>query len=109
MGGVSIEGCVAPDFAHAAVAIATGNPIGLIVVGGLKAYGEASGRNTLEDRAKATADAIAAQLRISSRIAAGSAEAARGKTTHRFAAQHDEKKDDDAQSVILSGGCRSEG
>jgi predicted transcriptional regulator len=32
----------------AAVAIATGNPLGLIVVGGMKVYGEASGRNTLE-------------------------------------------------------------
>jgi hypothetical protein len=48
----------------AAVAIATGNPVGLIVVGGLKVYGEASGRNKLEGRAKATADEIAAQLRI---------------------------------------------
>lgn len=48
----------------AAVAIATANPIGLIVVGGLKVYGEASGRNTLEGRAKATADAIAEQLKL---------------------------------------------
>jgi hypothetical protein len=48
----------------AAVAIASGNPIGLIVVGGLKVYGEASGRNGPEGRAKATADAISEQLRI---------------------------------------------
>jgi Domain of unknown function (DUF4410) len=48
----------------AAVAIATGNPIGLIVVGGMKVYGEASGKNKLEGRAKATADAIAAELKI---------------------------------------------
>jgi hypothetical protein len=48
----------------AAVAIASGNPIGLIVVGGLKVYGEASGRNMLEGRAKSTADAIAAELKI---------------------------------------------
>src|SRR5262249_24280323 len=48
----------------AAVAIATGNPIGLIVVGGAKLYGEASGRNALEGRAKATSDEMAAQLRI---------------------------------------------
>jgi hypothetical protein len=48
----------------AAVAIASGNPIGLIVVGGAKIYGEASGRNTLEGRARATADAIADQLKI---------------------------------------------
>jgi hypothetical protein len=46
------------------VAIATANPIGLIVVGGAKIYGETSGRNGLEGRAKATADAIAEQLRI---------------------------------------------
>ncbi len=48
----------------AAVTIATGNPIGLIVVGGTKLLGEASGRNALEGRARATADAIADQLRI---------------------------------------------
>lgn len=48
----------------AAVTIATGNPIGLIVVGGTKVLGEVSGRNALEGRAKATADAIAEQLKI---------------------------------------------
>jgi multiple antibiotic resistance protein len=48
----------------AAVTIATGNPVGLIVVGGAKLYGAASGRSGLEGRAKATADEIAAQLRI---------------------------------------------
>jgi hypothetical protein len=48
----------------AAVAIATGNPVGLIVVGGAKIYGAASGRSGLEGRAKATADEIANQLRI---------------------------------------------
>jgi hypothetical protein len=58
--GNKTPGMVVP----AAVAIATGNPIGLIVVGGLKVYGEASGRNTLQGRAKATADAISEQLRI---------------------------------------------
>jgi len=58
--GNKTPGMVAP----AAIAIATGNPVGLIVVGGLKVYGEASGRNKLEGRAKATADAIAAQLKI---------------------------------------------
>lgn len=47
----------------AAVAIASGNPIGLIVVGGAKIYGERSGRSALEGRAKATADEIAEQLR----------------------------------------------
>jgi Domain of unknown function (DUF4410) len=58
--GSKTPGVVAP----AAVALATGNPIGLIVVGGMKVYGEASGRSTLEGRAKATADAIAEQLKI---------------------------------------------
>jgi Domain of unknown function (DUF4410) len=58
--GSKTPGMVVP----AAVAIATGNPIGLIVVGGLKIYGEASGRNKLEGRAKTTADAIAEQLKI---------------------------------------------
>jgi len=48
----------------AAVAIASGNPVGLIVVGGVKIYGAASGRSGLEGRAKATADEIANQLRI---------------------------------------------
>jgi len=58
--GNKMPGAVAP----AAVLIATGNPIGLIVVGGTKLYGEVSGKNTLEGRAKATADAIAEQLKI---------------------------------------------
>jgi len=58
--GSKTPGMVVP----AAVAIASGNPIGLIVVGGLKVYGEASGRNGPEGRAKATADAIAEELKI---------------------------------------------
>ena len=58
--GNKTPGIVAP----AAVAIATGNPIGLIVVGAAKVYGEVSGKSTLEGRAKATADAIAEQLKI---------------------------------------------
>jgi hypothetical protein len=47
-----------------AVALATGNPIGLIVVGGTKLYGEASGKSALDARAKATATAIAKELRV---------------------------------------------
>lgn len=58
--GSKTPGLVVP----AAVTIATGNPIGLIVAGGTKILGETSGRNALEGRAKATADAIAEQLRI---------------------------------------------
>ena len=60
--GNKTPGMVVP----AAVAIATANPIGLIVVGGAKIYGEASGRSGLEGRAKSTADeiAVAAQDQI---------------------------------------------
>ena len=58
--GNKTPGMVVP----AAVAIATANPIGLIVVGGAKIYGETSGRSGLEGRAKSTADEIAVQLRI---------------------------------------------
>ena len=58
--GNKTPGMVVP----AAVAIATANPIGLIVVGGAKIYGEASGNAGLQGRAKSTADAIAEQLRI---------------------------------------------
>jgi hypothetical protein len=58
--GNKTPGMVVP----AAVAIATANPIGLIVVGGAKIYGETSGRSGLQGRAKATADQIAAQLKI---------------------------------------------
>jgi hypothetical protein len=53
--GNKTPGAIVP----AVVTIATGNPVGLIVVGGMKIYGEASGRNQLKGRAKATADAIA--------------------------------------------------
>ena len=48
----------------AAVAIATANPVGLIVVGGLKIAGAASGRSGLEGRAKSTADEIATHLKV---------------------------------------------
>jgi Domain of unknown function (DUF4410) len=58
--GNKTPGMVVP----AAVAIATANPIGLIVVGGAKIYGEASGRSGLQGRAKATADEISDQLKI---------------------------------------------
>jgi hypothetical protein len=58
--GSKTPGIIAP----AAGAIATRNPIGLIVVGATRIVGEVSGSNTPEGRAKATADAIAEQLRI---------------------------------------------
>jgi hypothetical protein len=59
-GGNKMPGMVAP----LAVAAATSNPLGLIVVGGMKAYGEMSGSSTIEGRAKSTADEIAAQLKV---------------------------------------------
>jgi hypothetical protein len=58
--GNKTPGLVVP----AAVAIAAANPVGLIIVGGAKIYGAASGRSGLEGRAKSTADEIAAQLKI---------------------------------------------
>jgi len=50
-------------FAPAAMA-AAGNPAGLVVMGSVKLYNEASGRSGLEGRAKATADEIAEQLKV---------------------------------------------
>jgi hypothetical protein len=47
----------------AATFIATANPAGLIVSGGMKAYGEASGSSKLEGRAKDTAKEIAGVLK----------------------------------------------
>jgi len=58
--GNKTPGLVVP----AAVAIASANPVGLIIVGGTKIYGEASGRSGLEGRAKSTADEVAVQLKI---------------------------------------------
>jgi hypothetical protein len=43
--------------------IITANPVGLIVGGGIKAYSEASGRSKVEGRARATAKAIAEELK----------------------------------------------
>ena len=43
--------------------IITANPVGLIVGSGVKAYGEASGRTKVEGRARATAKAIAEELK----------------------------------------------
>ena len=47
----------------AATFIATANPAGLIVSGGMKAYGEYTGSSKVEGRAKATAKEITDQLR----------------------------------------------
>ena len=54
-GGARGPGAAVP----AAVAIATANPIGLVVTSAFKVAGEASGRSTVEGRAEQTADEIA--------------------------------------------------
>lgn len=46
-----------------AALVATGNPVGLIVGGGAKAYGEYSGSSKIEGRAKAIAKEIADKLK----------------------------------------------
>lgn len=43
--------------------IATSNPVGLAVSGGMKVYGEASGKSTIQGRAQATAKEIADQIK----------------------------------------------
>jgi len=43
--------------------LVTGNPVGLIVSGGMKVYGEESGKSKIEGRAKQTAKEIAEQLK----------------------------------------------
>ena len=58
-GSGKTPGMVAP----LAVFAATANPIGLVVVGGIKAYGQLSGRTTIEGDAKRTADEIAARFK----------------------------------------------
>jgi hypothetical protein len=44
--------------------LATGSPVGLIVSGGMKLYGEASGSATVEGRAKQTAKEIAERMKL---------------------------------------------
>ena len=58
-GASKTPGAAAP----AAVAIASGNPVGLIVSSGMKVYGEASGSSTIEGRGEQTAKEIADQLK----------------------------------------------
>jgi len=59
-GGGKTPGLIVP----LAVLAATANPIGLIVVGGVKLQGELSGRTKIEGSAKRTAEAIAEQLEV---------------------------------------------
>jgi Domain of unknown function (DUF4410) len=58
-GGGEMPGMVAP----LAVVAATANPVGLVVGGAVKLYGESTGSDTIEGAAKRTADEISAQLR----------------------------------------------
>lgn len=57
-GGGKVPGAIVP----AGIAIATANPIGLVVMTAVKAGGEISGASTVEGRARATAKEIAAEL-----------------------------------------------
>lgn len=57
-GGGKTPGAIVP----AAVALATANPIGLVVMTAVKAGGELSGVSTIEGRAKGTAKEIAEQI-----------------------------------------------
>jgi len=59
-GGSKGPGMAAP----AALAIATGNPLGLIVSGGMKLYGEKSGSSKIEGRVKQTVKEISDQLKL---------------------------------------------
>src|SRR3954453_4959840 len=47
-----------------AVFAATANPLGLIIVGATKVYGETTGKSSIEGAAKRTADEIAAQIKV---------------------------------------------
>jgi len=64
-GEVEATGGKAPGGAlGAAMLVATGNPVGLVVQSGLKATGELTGYSTVEGRAKQTAKEIAEQLKV---------------------------------------------
>jgi hypothetical protein len=63
-GTVESGGSKSPGMAvPAAVAVATANPVGLIISTGVKAYDEESGKSTIEGRAKAVAHEIAEQIK----------------------------------------------
>lgn len=59
-GGSKMPGLIVP----LAVVAATANPIGLVVMGTVKAHGEITGRTKLEGAAERTAEAIAEQLEV---------------------------------------------
>ncbi|MCH7614625.1 MAG: DUF4410 domain-containing protein [Nitrospinae bacterium] len=59
-GGGKTPGLIVP----LAVLAATANPIGLLVMGGMKVHGEMTGKSKLEGAAKRTAEVIADRLRV---------------------------------------------
>jgi hypothetical protein len=59
-GGGKTPGLIVP----LAVLAATANPIGLIVMGGMKVHGEVTGKSKIEGAAKRTAETIADRLRV---------------------------------------------
>ena len=64
-GELNAQGSKGPGAAVGGAAwLVTGSPIGLIVGGGMKVYGEASGSAKVEGRAKQTAKEIAEQIKI---------------------------------------------
>jgi Domain of unknown function (DUF4410) len=64
-GSTSAAGSKSPGAGLGAAGwLVTGSPVGLVVGGGMKVYGEASGNDAIEGRAKATADVIAEQIKI---------------------------------------------
>ena len=64
-GEVDSEGGKAPGARiPLAVAVASGNPIGLLVSSAAKVEGEATGRTTIEGAAKRTAQEIADKLKV---------------------------------------------
>jgi len=63
-GEISSAGSKAPGEAlPLAMAVASGNPAGLIVSSAIEVEGEASGKSTVEGSAKRTAQEIAAKLK----------------------------------------------
>jgi len=63
-GTIDSEGSKGPGMGLGAASwLVTGSPVGLIASGGLKIYGEASGKSTIEGRAKQTAKEIADVLK----------------------------------------------
>ena len=62
---IASEGSKGPGASMGAAGwLITGSPIGLVVSGGMKVYGEASGNAKIEGRAKQTAGEIAGQLKV---------------------------------------------